>query len=161
MCGIPTNQKTFSSYLLERFDESDDCYLPDKRVRYLIKNPETDEYRGHFIMDIPNLHDKTGKPTTWGTFWTTYMLLKTRHQEKVMKANITSFDFEFHAKELLEEGFEQYLTVNSKGKKRLDKGLLGMEVRKRYADFTKVEKDDITKCASMIILKSMKSDIEK
>ena len=160
MCGIPVTQKTFSSYLLERFDESDDKYLPDKRVRYLIKNAETDEYRGHFIADIPNLNDKTGKPTDWGNFWATYMLLKSHHQEKVMQANITSFDFEFHANELLESGYEQFLTVNAKGAKRLDKGLLAMEVRKLYADFTKTEKDDIAKFAGIQIQKQLKRDNE-
>jgi len=155
-CGVPKQYKTFCTYLLERFDETEDDYLPQKRVRYMVRNPETDEFRGFIKYDIPVLNDEQGKLTDWGVFWEEYMVKKTEHQNRVKFESITSFDYEHYAKDFLDEyGHEHLLKVTSKGDTRIDMTLLGMAVRKKYADFTNQEKGDIIKYISVLIEKKI------
>jgi DNA polymerase III delta prime subunit len=156
LCGVPKEYKTFSTYLLERFDETTDEILPRKSVRYLVRNPETDEFRGVITKEIPVLNNQDGSLTDWGVFWAEYMELKTAHQNKILHSDsLTGFDYEGKAKELLEEGYDQYLKVTKSGVNRLDMSLLGMAARKKFADFTQQEKQDIIKCASVMINKEI------
>lgn len=156
MCGVPKEYRTFSTFILERLDETHDDYLPRKKVRYLIRDPESDTFLGHFIMEIPPLVEKDGSQSAWGAFWAEYMLLKKAYQDRVRFESVTDFNYEHYAKELLEGGYEQFVSVTKKGMQRVDMGLLGMEVRRKYADFTQQEKQDIAKMASTIIRKEMK-----
>lgn len=158
-CGVPKQYKTFCTYLLERFDETPDDILPQKSVRYMVRNPETDEFRGFIKYDIPVLKDPQGKLTDWGVFWEEYMVKKTEHQNRVKFESITSFDYEHYGKEFMEEnGHEELLKITSKGDTRIDMTLLGMSVRKKYADFTNQEKMDITKYISVLIEKKIKNN---
>lgn len=154
-CGVPKEYKTFSTYLLERFDETPDDILPKKSVRYLVRNPETDEFRAFVVKEIPVLNNQDGSLTDWGLFWKEYMKLKTNHQDRVRFDSITSFDYEAYAKEILAEGYDGFLKTTKKGLVKLDMSLLGMAVRKKFADFTQQEKQDIIKCASVIINKEI------
>lgn len=158
-CGVPKQYKTFSTFSLERFDETPDELLPKKSVRYMVRNPETDEFRGFIQYEIPVLKDPQGNLTDWGKFWEEYMVRKTEHQNRVRFESITSFDYEHYAKEFMEENdFAQFLKVTSKGDTRLDMTLIGMSIRKKYADFTQQEKQDIIKFVSILIEKKIKKN---
>lgn len=156
MCGVPKEYRTFSTFILERLDETSDDYLPKKKVRYLIRDPESDTFLGHFIMEIPPLIKEDGSQSDWGKFWEEYMKLKKGYQDRVRFESVTDFDYAHYAKEVLEQGMEKFVSVTRKGIQKVDMGLLGMEVRRKFADFTNQEKMDIAKQASIIIKEELK-----
>lgn len=144
-CGIPKRFVTFSTFLLERFDETDDSYLPDKTVRYLVRsNPEIDNFAGFYVAEIPNL-TKDNILTEWGVFWEEYMTLKREHQKRVVTENsVGGFNANHYAVQFLKKHSLDTLTKEKKdGSMRVNKGRVGMLVRKEMAQFTIQEKKDV------------------
>jgi len=130
-CGVPKETYTFSNYVLERLDESDDKYLPKKRVRYLVRKPDTDRFRGYIVWDIPPLKEDK----EWTAIWKEYMKLKTRHQQSVTEGKITGFDFEDASKVFINK-INDYIEINSKGNPRILKSILEKDIYKEYPDQT-------------------------
>jgi len=136
-CGVPKQTYTFSSYVLERFDESDDSYLPKKRVRYLVRHPDQDRFRGFVVWDIPPLSEGS----KWQRIWNAYMELKLRHQKNVTKTSITAFDFKRAAKNFIDK-IQDYIVETKTGVKLLA-GKLKNDIYVEYADNTKEERNMI------------------
>lgn len=134
LCGVPKETLTFSSWLLERFDESDDKYLPKKRVRYLVKNPLNNLYRGHIKVDIPPLTNPK-----WRNIWDRYMIMKTEHQEKVKKQQITGFNFEIHAEDI-KKNIKDFEVMKKDGLMRLYKQKVKNYIYKKFPDITNEER---------------------
>lgn len=134
-CGVPKDTYTFSTYVLERCDESSDSYLPKKRVRYLLRKPDSDRFRGVVIWDIPPLQiDKE-----WTALWEKYMELKREHQEKVKKGQISGYDFKSASKYFI-DNIDSYMTYTASGMQKVNRGLLEMDIYSRYPDLTNQER---------------------
>lgn len=134
-CGVPKDTYTFSTYVLERCDESRDEYLPKKRVRFLVRRPDTNRFRGVVIWDIPPL----GIDKEWTAIWDKYMVLKNEHQLRVKKGQISGFDFK-SASHYFIEHIGTYLIMNKLGEYKVNRAMLEMDIYHRHPDLTNQER---------------------
>lgn len=137
LVGVAEKFLNISHYHFERFGESSDEFLPDKTVYFLVKKiTETKKiYRGYIKHNITPLNDKL-----WNHTWGEYMRLKSEHQEKVIQQQLTGFDFEHKAKELMEK-HKEFISGNCITKSgNLDKSLIRNLIYKEMPDVTNDER---------------------
>lgn len=137
-CGVDSYEMNFSTYDLQRIQESHDNYLPKKTVQYAVYDRERDIYYGYFKWNITPLTD-----LNWNNFWKKYSILKTEFQRNVMQQQINSMDYEDYAMEIIEsEDFDKCF-VETKTGERLLISLLRSLIIKKFPDLTNQERDTI------------------
>ena len=100
LIGVDETQFTISDYRLERLGESDDKYLPNKTVYYVVsKNLDGRRlYRGFYRYNIIPLTDKK-----WSNFWNNYyMPRKVEYEEKAIIHSLTGIDLGKNASQVID-----------------------------------------------------------
>jgi len=133
LCGVQERTLTFSDYFLDRIGESSDSYLPKKTV-YFSVSKEIEfkkEYRGYISINLPPL--LKDKNDDWNNMWKEYMFLKDEHEKKVIKQQVTGFDFEERANRILKN--KKIIEAVFDGVK-INRQLLKNIIYKIYPDIT-------------------------
>ena len=135
MIGVSEKFLNISHYHFERFGESNDSYLPNKTVYYVVKKVSEGRkvYRGYITHNITPLSDPT-----WQTTWEQYMQLKAAHQEMVIQQKVSAFDFETKARELTDSDEFVAECVSSEGTPV--KGKIKNFIYKHFPDITNEER---------------------
>jgi hypothetical protein len=135
-CGIPEYDLSFSTYSLQRVEESDDKFLPLKRVRYAVRDSEKKYYYGYFVWDVIPLTNPE-----WNDFWGEYSVYKTRFQRQAIAQQVGEFGMEKYAQKIRAmPEFEQCFYYTKKGIRKLHLGKLENLIVKFFPDFTHIQR---------------------
>jgi hypothetical protein len=138
LVGVAEKFLNISHYHFERFGESNDDYLPNKTVYFVVKKiTDTRKiYRGYVKHNVTPLTDEV-----WRKNWEDYMKLKSEHQEKVIQQQTTGFDFIKQAEGIIIKYKDDILSggfINSKG--TLSNALFRNLIYKDMPDITNDER---------------------
>jgi len=137
-CGVEEYNMHFTTYHLQRVQESSDDYLPKKRVRFGVYDDKRDLYYGYFQWDLIPLSDPK-----WKFLWDKYSKIKQNFQRVAIAQQISSMAFEEYAEEIMAcDDFEHCWHISKNGTK-IDTGLLKNVIYKRYPDLTEHERSMI------------------
>jgi hypothetical protein len=135
-CGVDRYGMNFSTYSLERVQESDDRYLPLKKVRYAVYDNNRDFYYGYFVWDIIPLTDEK-----WKKFWNTYSEMKSEFQRVAINQQTQSMNFGDYAKDIMDSvDFIKCFKISREGRKRMDMSMVKTLIFKKYPDLTNDER---------------------
>lgn len=137
-CGVDTYDMNFSTYQLQRIQESSDKFLPKKRVRYAVYDDRRDIYYGYFNWDITPLTD-----IRWKTVWTDYSKMKQDFQRVAISQKITSMRFEEYAEEVMTDMDYPKVWKQTKRGTVIDKPLLESLIFKKFPDLTNQQRNYI------------------
>jgi hypothetical protein len=146
-CGVEQYDMSFTTYSFKRIQESNDDYLPKKRVRYGVYDDNRRIYYGYFQWDITPLTDPF-----WNSFWKEYSVMKTDFQRVAISQQTQSMNFEEYAEEIIDsEDFVKCFKITKKGDKILQSSLVKNLIVKRYPDITAEERSHILSEIKMML----------
>jgi len=146
-CGVEQYGLNFTTYSLKRVQESDDKYLPEKRVRYAVYDDERHIYYGYFQWDIMPLTNPR-----WSIFWKEYSQMKTDFQRVAIAQQTQSGNFEQYAQEIVDtDDFTRCFKEFKNGSRSLDTNLVKNLIYKRYPDLTNNEKEMVFAEVKLIV----------
>lgn len=137
-CGVDEYNMHFTTYHLQRVQESSDDYLPKKRVRYAVYDDKRDLYYGFFQWDIIPLSN-----LKWKDVWDKYSLIKQNFQRVAMAQQISSMAFEEYAQEIMESEDFPNCWRNTKRGLVIDTPIAKNIIYKKYPDLTEAERNMI------------------
>jgi len=130
-CGVDKYGFNYTTYSLQRVQESADKYLPKKRVRYAVHDSERDMYYGYFLWDITELSD-----LKWNNVWTEYSQMKQQFQRVALAQQISGMDYGEMAVKVMEDPRFQQCVSMKNGKLVANSNLTKNIILKIYPDLT-------------------------
>jgi hypothetical protein len=153
-CGVEQYGMHFTTYNLKRIQESDDSYLPLKRVRYAVYDDDREIYYGFFQWDITPLTDPA-----WKNIFDEYSKMKTDFQRVAIAQQTQAMNFEDYAQEIIDSpDFSKTFKMLKDGRKVMQTALVRSLIYQKYSDMTEMERNNILSQVKMILMNNNDDD---
>ena len=138
-CGVEQYDLNFTTYNLQRIQESHDDYLPKKVVRYGVYDDDRKIFYGYFKWNIIPLSDPY-----WSSFWEGYSKMKTDFQRIAISQQTQSQKFEDYAEEIMDsEDFVKCFRYTKKGERLMQSSMVRNLIFKRFPDLVENDRENI------------------
>jgi hypothetical protein len=155
-CGVEQYGMHFTTYQLQRIQESSDDYLPAKRVRFAVYDDSRDIYYGFFQWDITPLTDPT-----WHKVFVEYSKMKTNFQRVAIAQQTQAINFEEYAEEIINsEDFQKCFKLLKNGSKILQTALVRNVIYQKFPDYTAQDRENILSQIKMEIYQEQEDEGE-
>ena len=155
-CGVEGFDLSFTTYTLKRIQETNDDYLPIKKVRYAVWDETRKIFYGFFRWNITPLTD-----AFWNKVWNEYSLMKTNFQRVALAQQTQQLNLEEYAEDIINsDDFLKCFKVTQTGKKVLQTGILRNLIYQKFSDFTEGERNMILNQIKMDLYSDKSEDEE-